>query len=109
MLGGLRVAVIGITGKASQSAFAQRCLFSSAVTPPTIAALYKAAKETEVPPAENERVTVTVNGFVRSVRRQKKVAFAAISDGSTYDPLQVVLTPDEAKEYVALLNTFQTC
>lgn len=43
---------------------------------------------------------LTVNGFVRSVRKQKRVAFAAISDGSSYEALQAVLTPDQAKEYV---------
>lgn len=45
----------------------------------------------------SDRVTVT--GFVRSIRKQKRVAFAAIADGSSYEPLQAVLRPDQAKEY----------
>jgi asparaginyl-tRNA synthetase len=38
-----------------------------------------------------------VNGFVRSVRKQKRHAFAAIGDGSTVEPLQVVMTPPQAE------------
>lgn len=47
---------------------------------------------------------VTVHGFVQSIRKQKKVAFAALSDGSSIEPLQVVLTPDQAEGYVSLLT-----
>lgn len=42
---------------------------------------------------------VTVDGWIRSVRKQKRVVFAAISDGSTIDSLQAVLSPDDAAEY----------
>jgi aspartyl/asparaginyl-tRNA synthetase len=42
---------------------------------------------------------VTVNGFVRSVRRQKRTAFAAIGDGSSLKSLQAVLTPEQADGY----------
>lgn len=45
-----------------------------------------------------ERVSVT--GWVRSVRKQKRVAFAAVGDGSTIDSLQAVLKPEDAAEYV---------
>jgi hypothetical protein len=45
--------------------------------------------------------SLTVNGFVRSVRRQKRIAFAAIGDGSTLKPLQAVLTPDQAEGSVS--------
>ena len=37
-------------------------------------------------------------GLVRSIRKQKKVAFANVSDGSTLDGFQAVLTPDQAKD-----------
>jgi asparaginyl-tRNA synthetase len=37
-----------------------------------------------------------VNGWVRSVRTQKHVAFVALGDGTTLKPLQVVLQPDQA-------------
>ncbi|KAF2768595.1 asparaginyl-tRNA synthetase [Teratosphaeria nubilosa] len=41
---------------------------------------------------------VTVHGWVRRVRRQKKVAFAAIGDGSSLLPVQAVLKPDDAAQ-----------
>lgn len=44
----------------------------------------------------NAQKNITVNGWIRTVRKQKKVAFAAISDGSTFEPLQAVLKPDQA-------------
>ncbi|PIA97077.1 Asparagine--tRNA ligase, mitochondrial, partial [Cercospora beticola] len=39
---------------------------------------------------------VTVNGWVRSVRKQKRIAFAHIGDGTTTKPLQAVLKPEQA-------------
>lgn len=41
---------------------------------------------------------VRVAGLVRSVRKQKKLAFAHLSDGSTYAPIQAVLQPEDAHE-----------
>ncbi|KAF2087227.1 mitochondrial carrier [Saccharata proteae CBS 121410] len=41
--------------------------------------------------------TVTVNAFVRSVRKQKRIAFAALGDGSTLKSLQVVMKPEQAQ------------
>ena len=41
---------------------------------------------------------ISVNGWIRSLRKQKRVAFAAISDGSTTDSLQAVLKPEDATE-----------
>jgi asparaginyl-tRNA synthetase len=51
-------------------------------------------------PNRFEDQEVQVNGFVRSVRKQKRVAFAEISDGSTVMPLQAILKPAQAAEYV---------
>lgn len=45
----------------------------------------------------NNGDTVTVHGFVQSLRKQKKVAFVALTDGSSIEPLQVVLSPDQAE------------
>jgi asparaginyl-tRNA synthetase len=45
---------------------------------------------------------VKINGFIRSVRKQKRFAFAEISDGSTVEPLQAILKPAQAAEYVYL-------
>ena len=45
---------------------------------------------------------IQVRGFVRSVRKQKRCAFAEISDGSTIQSLQAVLTPDQASRYFCI-------
>ena len=39
---------------------------------------------------------VTVQGWVRSVRKQKKVAFVTVGDGSTVSNLQATMPPDQA-------------
>lgn len=44
---------------------------------------------------------VTLQGFIRSVRKQKRYAFAEISDGSTVRPLQAILNPSQASECVS--------
>lgn len=41
--------------------------------------------------------TIRINGFVRTVRKQKRVAFAAVGDGSSLESLQVVLNPEQAE------------
>jgi asparaginyl-tRNA synthetase len=39
-----------------------------------------------------------VHGWVRSVRKQKKIAFVALGDGSTLESLQAVLKPDQVEQ-----------
>jgi hypothetical protein len=39
---------------------------------------------------------IEVNGYVRTIRKQKRIAFAAVGDGSSLQPVQAVLTPDQA-------------
>ncbi|KKZ59827.1 asparaginyl-tRNA synthetase [[Emmonsia] crescens] len=39
---------------------------------------------------------IRVQGFIRSVRKQKRIAFAEISDGSTIKTVQAILTPGQA-------------
>ena len=39
-----------------------------------------------------------VHGWVRTVRKQKKIAFAALGDGSTLDSLQAVLKPEQVEK-----------
>lgn len=51
-------------------------------------------------PCTLEDKEIKVNGFIRSVRKQKRFAFAEISDGSTVEPLQAILKPAQAAEYV---------
>ncbi|ODH12749.1 asparagine-tRNA ligase [Paracoccidioides brasiliensis] len=41
---------------------------------------------------------IRIQGFVRSVRKQKQFAFAEISDGSTIKSVQAILTPGQAAE-----------
>ena len=58
------------------------------------------------PDQSSEPETVEVNGRVRSVRRQKTRAFASIGDGTSLEPLQAVLTPEQAEKYdLPLLTT----
>ncbi|KAL4897807.1 hypothetical protein BDV59DRAFT_198074 [Aspergillus ambiguus] len=49
-------------------------------------------------PCSLEDQEIKLNGFVRSVRKQKRFAFAEISDGSTVEPLQAFLKPAQAAE-----------
>jgi hypothetical protein len=64
---------------------ARRCLSTTTVK----SLLFSAA-----PPAEGD--LCAVDGWVRSVRTQKHVAFVALGDGTTLRPLQVVLPPHQA-------------
>jgi asparaginyl-tRNA synthetase len=41
---------------------------------------------------------IQVNGWIRSVRKQKRIAFVALGDGSTIDSIQAVLKPEQAAE-----------
>jgi hypothetical protein len=43
--------------------------------------------------------SVIVNGFIRSIRNQKQRSFASIGDGSSLEPLQALLTPEQAKRF----------
>ncbi|EJF65820.1 asparaginyl-tRNA synthetase [Dichomitus squalens LYAD-421 SS1] len=64
---------------------ARRFLSTSASLPPTIRQLLAAPPSTYAP-------AIHVNGWVKSIRRQKKVAFAVITDGSSEPGLQAVFT-----------------
>lgn len=46
---------------------------------------------------------MTINGYVRTVRKQKRIAFAAIGDGSTLQTVQAVLAPQLAEGSVELV------
>lgn len=43
-------------------------------------------------------VPLEARGWVRSVRKQKNVAFAVVADGSAARGLQVVMSPEQAKK-----------
>ncbi|KAF2685750.1 asparaginyl-tRNA synthetase [Lentithecium fluviatile CBS 122367] len=71
---------------------------SSTHSPPTIATLLRQSQPPLTPQLSvSSGETLTVNGFVRSVRKQKRVAFAAIGDGSSLQTVQAVLTPEQAE------------
>lgn len=61
----------------------------TASTPPSIASLLDRG------PADANNVYV--NGFIRSARSQKRRSFVAIGDGSTLEPLQALLSPEQAQ------------
>lgn len=58
---------------------------SAAALPPTIASSLANAAKTD------KGAPTTLNGWIRSVRRQKNVSFAVLSDASTVGGVQVVL------------------
>ncbi|KAI5204119.1 asparaginyl-tRNA synthetase [Aureobasidium subglaciale] len=60
--------------------------------PANIASLLKTSAEN----TEESSPEVEVNGYVRTIRKQKRIAFAAVGDGSSLQPVQAVLTPDQA-------------
>ncbi|KAI0831261.1 asparaginyl-tRNA synthetase [Trametes gibbosa] len=66
---------------------ARRLLSTTASLPPNIRQLLAH------PPTTAPEIAVQVNGWVKSIRRQKKVVFAVISDGSSESGLQAVF-PD---------------
>ncbi len=89
--------LLSMIGRAGLRAGSQVCIASvahrslSTAAPQTIQSLLfpkqSSLKEGDV---------CSVNGWVRSVRTQKHVAFVALGDGTTLNPLQVVLRPDQA-------------
>ena len=63
-------------------------------------AILERANIAELLAKDEEAEDVDVYGWVRSLRKQKKIAFAAVGDGSTLDSLQAVLEPEHAAQYV---------
>ena len=49
------------------------------------------------------QAVLSVTGYIKSVRKQKRVAFAAVNDGSCPEGLQAVLSPDDAHAFVTPL------
>ncbi|KAI8939560.1 hypothetical protein NX059_003324 [Plenodomus lindquistii] len=73
-----------------------RC--SSTFCPTNIAALLRPAPLSSCSQdAPSGGGDLRINGFVRSVRKQKRIAFAAIGDGSTLQTVQAVLPPHLAE------------
>jgi len=69
------------------------CRWSSTIQKPAnIASLLQSSAETTEEPTSE----IEINGYVRTIRKQKRIAFAAVGDGSSLQPVQAVLTPDQA-------------
>ncbi|KAK4056922.1 asparaginyl-tRNA synthetase [Microbotryomycetes sp. JL221] len=49
--------------------------------------------------------TVTIHGWVKSCRKQKRIAFAVVNDGTTNERLQCVLSPELAQHLTAGCST----
>ncbi|THW26336.1 asparaginyl-tRNA synthetase [Aureobasidium pullulans] len=60
--------------------------------PANIASLLKSSTGS----TEESSPEIEVNGYVRTIRKQKRIAFAAVGDGSSLQPVQAVLTPEQA-------------
>jgi asparaginyl-tRNA synthetase len=60
--------------------------------PANIASLLKSSAEN----TDESTPNIEVNGYVRTIRKQKRIAFAAVGDGSSLKSVQAVLTPDQA-------------
>ncbi|KZT19956.1 hypothetical protein NEOLEDRAFT_1151679 [Neolentinus lepideus HHB14362 ss-1] len=73
--------VFGTCIRTHTSVMIFRRFASTSCLPPTIRQLLR---------SETHTSSVEVNGWVRSIRRQKKVAFAVITDGSSSHDLQAV-------------------
>nr|ASF90211.1 hypothetical protein SPAR04327 [Bartheletia paradoxa] len=66
-------------------------------TPPTLPPSIRQTLATASPsPGSENQPPITVRGSIKSVRRQKRVAFAEIGDGSACAGLQAVMTPELA-------------
>ena len=57
------------------------------------------AQVLDFPARSEDPLQLNVRGFVRSIRKQKTKAFAAIDDGSSLKPLQAIVEPEQALRY----------
>lgn len=82
-----------------QASFSCCPRFRSTLCPNNIAELLRpgSAPSSSPQPAPCDDQSLKLNGYVRTVRKQKRVAFAAIGDGSTLQTVQAVLSPELAE------------
>ena len=82
----------------TQSYVSQLAQVSAAALKPTIRQLLASSRTDTV----FENKSVQVNGWVKSIRHQKRVAFAVLQDGTSADTLQAVfLNPAMAAPYAS--------
>ncbi len=87
-----------------QSCLTSRCIqsyLSRRYSSETLARCRTIAQVLETSPTSDSELPsiISVAATVRTVRKQKKISFAAIGDGSTIQPLQMVLEPVQAQGY----------
>jgi hypothetical protein len=51
---------------------------------------------------ETDDKNVIVDGYIRSIRRHKRLAFADVTDGTSIMPLQALLTTEQAQRYTRM-------
>lgn len=91
----------------SKSKFVAQSLIQSrsfSVSYPIRSSQLSVAKLLGTSPEYIDEVKVNVNGFIRSIRNQKKISFASIGDGSSVQPLQALLTPQQAERFDSHTN-----
>ena len=71
------------------------CHFRSYSLPTTIASTLKKFEARSQSHFDKQEIDI-VHGWIRTVRLQKNVAFAEISDGSQLKGLQIVMAPEQA-------------
>ncbi|PWO25984.1 AsnS, Aspartyl asparaginyl-tRNA synthetase, partial [Pyrenophora tritici-repentis] len=87
-----------LSGRNRGSASTCRPRCSSTFGPSNLAELLpKSPLPSSSPKSPLDGETLTINGYVRTVRKQKRIAFAAIGDGSTLQTVQAVLDPSLAE------------
>lgn len=95
----------------SKSKYVARSLVqlrSFSISYPTRPSQLSVAKLLGTSPESVDEVKVNVNGFIRSIRNQKKISFASIGDGSSVQPLQALLTPQQAERSDNHTNKFSS-
>ncbi|KAL4796860.1 asparaginyl-tRNA synthetase [Aspergillus venezuelensis] len=65
---------------------------------PTLIRCAQLLRESKQQPCALEDQEIKINGFIRSIRKQKRIAFAEISDGSALQQIQAILKPEQATE-----------
>lgn len=61
--------------------------------------------EEKTTPQPDIHGSIVIDGLVRSIRKQKRVAFASIADGSTLAPVQAVFSDPKLTERYLILAT----
>ena len=72
------------------------------VLPPTIRQLLRSPLPSNLP----KSTTTTVSGWIKSIRKQKNISFAVITDGSSTKGLQAVLVKEDRDANEDLLRRY---